>query len=119
MTPAQNHLENKYNIRIFKAMKAKTFTTTFGGIKRTHCTIIIEEIKVTDPKDIKRMKALDEQNRHNDARKIAAKYTDNQLFKDIVARIEELDEKNCKSSLTDAELAEHQALVAFTKHFDY
>jgi hypothetical protein len=33
-------------------MKAKTFTTTFGGVKRTNCIIIIEEIKVTDPKDI-------------------------------------------------------------------
>ena len=100
-------------------MKTKICQTTFGGVKRTHCTIIIEEIKVTDPKDIKRMKALDDQNRHNDARKIAAKYTENQMFKDLVARIEELDEKNSDSGLTDAELAEHQALVAFMKHFDY
>lgn len=100
-------------------MKTKICQTTFDGVKRTHCTIIIEEIKVTAPKDIKRMKALDEQNRHNDARKIAVKYTESQLFKDIVARIDVLDEKNCESGLTDAELAEHQALVAFTKHFDY
>lgn len=112
-------------------MKTQIWQTTYGGVKRTHCIIIIEEIKVTDPKDIKKILELDDQNRHNDASKIAAKYTDNQLFKDMVNRIEELNKKGvpaCMTAeeraelaghvfMTDEEIAEHQALIAFTKHF--
>lgn len=94
-------------------MKADIWQTNFGGNIQTHCRLVIEEITITDKQDIKRAKELTDINHHNEVRKIALKYTSNDLYKEVVMRIDELD----KVGLTEKELAEHQALVKFAEHF--
>lgn len=95
-------------------MKAETWTTNFGGETQTHCLLVIEEIAITKASDKKMAEHLTDDNRHNEVRKIALKYTKNELFKQVVTRISELDDKD---SLTSEELAEHQELVRFIQYF--
>ncbi|WP_294503946.1 hypothetical protein [uncultured Bacteroides sp.] len=95
-------------------MKAETWITNFGGETQTHCQLVIEEIRITKASDIKKAKALTDDNQHNEVRKIALKYTKNELFKQMVERIDELDYKD---EITSEELAEHQALIGFSYHF--
>lgn len=94
-------------------MKALTWTTNFGGETQTHCQLVIEEITITKAADKKKAERLTDENRHNEVRKIALKYTQNDLFKQVVTRISELE----RVDLTPEELAEHQELVRFTQHF--
>lgn len=94
-------------------MKALTWTTNFGAETQTHCQLIIEEIAITKASDKKKAECLTDNNRHNEVRMIALKYTKDELFKQVVTRISELE----KVDLTPAELAEHQELVKFTQHF--
>lgn len=94
-------------------MKALTWTTNFGGETQTHCQLVIEEITITKASDKKKAERLTDENQHNEVRKIALKYTKNELFKQVVERISELE----KADLTPEELAEHQELVKFTQHF--
>lgn len=94
-------------------MKAITWTTNFGGETQTHCQLVIEEIVITNASDRKKAKRLTDNNQHNEVRKIALRYTDNELFRQVVARISELE----KVDLTHEELAEHQALIIFTQHY--
>lgn len=97
-------------------MKADIWQTNFGGELKTHCAIVIEEISITSKRDIKRAKELTNENNHNEVRKIALKYTDNNLFRGVVMRLDELNKKSF-SKLTEEEQAEHQALVKFAEHF--
>lgn len=94
-------------------MKALTWTTNFGGETQTHCQLVIEEIAITKASDNKKAERLTDENRHNEVRKIALKYTKNELFKQVVARISELE----RVDLTPEEFAEYQELVKFTQHF--
>ena len=94
-------------------MKTVTWTTKFGGETKTHCQLVIEEIVITDASDRKNAERLTDNNQHNEVRKIALKYTNNELFKQVVDRISELG----KVDLTNEEIAEHQALISFTQHY--
>lgn len=94
-------------------MEALIWTTNFGGETQTHCQLVIEEITIALAADRKEAARLTELNFHNEVRKIAFKYTQNELFKQVVTRISELE----RSDLTPGELAEHQELVRFTQHF--
>lgn len=94
-------------------MKALTWTTNFGGETQTHCQLVIEEITITKATDKKKAERLTDENRHNEVRKMALKYTQNELFKQVVTRISELE----RVDLTPEQLAEHQELVKFTRHF--
>lgn len=94
-------------------MKAIIWTTNFGGETQTHCQLVIEEIIITKASDVKKAKALADDNEHNKVRKIALKYTNNELFKQVVSRISELD----KIDQTFEEDAEYQELIRFTQHF--
>lgn len=94
-------------------MKALTWTTNFGGETQTHCQLVIEEIAIDLAADRKEAARLTELNLHNEVRKIALEYTNNDLFKQLVTRISELE----KVDLTPEELTEHQELVRFTQHF--
>lgn len=95
-------------------MKALTWTTNFGGETQTHCQLVIEEITITKDSDKKMAEHLTDENDHNEVCKIALKYTKNELFKQVVERIEELGHKG---GLTPEELAEHQSLINFSYHF--
>lgn len=77
------------------------------------CFITIEEIEVTDPKDKKECKILEEFNDSTTIKKIALKYTDNKLFHEITNRLIELD----KVDLTEEEHAERQALITLSQYF--
>ena len=94
-------------------MKTVTWTTKFGGETKTHCQLVIEEIVITEAADKKKAKRLTDNNYHNEVRKIALKYTNNELFKRVVDRISELE----KDELTYEEIAEYQALISFTQHY--
>lgn len=94
-------------------MKAITWTTNFGGENKTHCQLVIEEIAITNASDRKNAERLTDNNQHNEVRKIALKYTNNELFKQVVVRISELE----KVDLTNKEIAEYQALISFTQHY--
>lgn len=94
-------------------MKAITWTTNFSGETQVHCQLVIEEIVITKVSDRKNSERLTNDNEHNEVRKIALKYTKNELFKQMVERIDELD----KLDLTSEEIAEHQALIRFSYHF--
>lgn len=94
-------------------MKALTWTTNFGGETQTHCQLVIEEIAITKASDNKKAERLTDENRYNEVRKIALKYTQNELFKQVVTRISELE----RVDLTPEELAEYQELVKFTQYF--
>nr|DAU63585.1 MAG TPA: hypothetical protein [Caudoviricetes sp.] len=94
-------------------MKAVTWTTKFGGETQTHCQLVIEEIVITNASDRKNAERLTDNNQHNEVRKIALKYTNNELFKQVVVRISELE----KVDLTNEEIAEYQALISFTQHY--
>ena len=95
-------------------MKTDIWQTNFGGNTQTHCQLIIEEIIITDNNDRKRAANLTDINDHNGVRIIATKYTNNSIFKEMVQRIEELNELEY---MTDEQHAEHQALVRFSGHF--
>lgn len=94
-------------------MKAETWTTNISGETQIHCQLIIEEIVITKASDKKMAERLTDDGYHNEVRKIALKYTDNELFKQVVTRISELE----KVDLTPEEIAEHQELIRFTQHF--
>lgn len=95
-------------------MKARTWETNSNYGIQVHCQLVIEDIAIIKPSDRKRAERLTDDNRHNDVRKIALKYTDNELFKQVVTRISELENVD----LTEAEIAEHQELIRFTQHFN-
>lgn len=95
-------------------MKSIIWTTNFGGKTRNHCRIIIEEIHITKPFDVKKAKELEDKNYHNEVSMIALKYTKNEVFKQMVERIDEL---NNKDERTPVELAEHQALISLSDYF--
>lgn len=94
-------------------MKTITWVTNFGGETQTHCQLVIEEITIALAADRKEAARLTELNLHNEVRKIALEYTNNELFKQVVTRISELE----RFDLTPEQLAEHQELVKFTQHF--
>lgn len=77
------------------------------------CFLIIEEIEVTDPKDREECEMLEELNNFTIIKKIALKYTDNQLFHEITNRLVELD----KVDLTEEEHVERQALITLSQYF--
>lgn len=77
------------------------------------CFLSIEEIEVTDPKDKKECKILEEFNDSTAINKIALKYTDNKLFHEITNRLVELD----KVDLLEEEHAERQALITLSQYF--
>lgn len=90
-------------------MKKDLIRTAIGF----RCFLIIEEIEVTDPKDRKECKMFEELNNFTTIKKIALKYTDNQLFHDITNRLVEFD----KVDLTEEEHAERQALITLSQYF--
>ena len=94
-------------------MNTITWTTDFCGEIKNHCHIIIEEIQITNDSDKNEAERLTDNNHHNEVRKIALKYTNNELFKQVVTRISELE----KVDLTNEEIAEHQALISFVQHY--
>lgn len=94
-------------------MKTDTWTTNFGGQNQIHCQVIIEEITIRDSNDIAKAKELEEDNQHLEVRKLSLKYTDNDLYKDVVTRLSELD----KVDLTPEQIAIRQELISFTQHF--
>ena len=94
-------------------MKTITWTTNFGGEIQNHCHVIIEEIHITNDSDKNEAERLTDNNHHNEVRKIAFKYTNNELFKQVVSRISELE----KVDLTYKEIAEYQALIRFVQHY--
>lgn len=94
-------------------MKTITWVTNFGGKTQVHCQLVIEEITITKASDRKKAECLTDDNNHNEVRKIALKYTNNELFKQVVTRISELE----KVDLTEEEIAEHQELIRFSQHF--
>lgn len=94
-------------------MKTDTWITNFSGQNQIHCQIIIEEITIRDSNDIAKAKELEEDNQHLEVRKLSLKYTDNDLYKDVVTRLSELD----KVDLTPEQIAIRQELIRFTQHF--
>ncbi len=92
-----------------KVMKKDLIRTALGF----RCFLTIEEIEVTDPKDRKECKMFEELNNFTTIKKIALKYTDNQLVHDITNRLVELD----KVDLTEEEHAERQALITLSQYF--
>lgn len=92
-----------------RVMKKDLIRTAIGF----RCFLIIEEIEVTDPKDRKECKMFEELNNFTTIKKIALKYTDNQLFHDITNRLVEFD----KVDLTEEEHAERQALITLSQYF--
>lgn len=77
------------------------------------CFLSIEEIEVTDLEDREKCEMFEELNYFTTIKKIALKYTDNQLFHDITNRLVELD----KVDLTEEEHAERQALITLSQYF--
>ena len=109
---AKLHYCKKFNFgnegRI-RFMKKDLVKTALGY----RCFLSIEEIEVTDPKDKKECKILEEFNDSTAIKKIALKYTDNKLFHEITNRLVELD----KVDLTEEECAERQSLITLSQYF--
>lgn len=95
-------------------MKTLFWTTNFNGNEQIHCQLVIEEITITKSSDKKLAEELTEVNDHNGVRKIALKYTQNELFKQVVTRVDELENSNLNGETVE----EHQELVRFLlEHF--
>lgn len=95
-------------------MKTLFWTTNFSGNEQIHCQLVIEEITITKSSDKKLAEDLTEVNDHNGVRKIALKYTQNELFKQIVTRVDEVENSDLNSKTAE----EHQELVRFLlEHF--
>lgn len=95
-------------------MKTLFWTTNFNGNEQIHCQLVIEEIAIIKSSDKKLAEELTAVNAHNGVRKIALKYTQNELFKQAVTRIDELENTDMNSET----VVEHQELVRFLlEHF--
>lgn len=95
-------------------MKTLFWTTNFNGNEQIHCQLVIEEITIIKSSDKKLAEELTEVNAHNGVRKIALEYTQNELFKQAVTRIDELEHTDLNSET----VVEHQELVRFLlEHF--
>lgn len=95
-------------------MKTLFWTTNFNGNEQIHCQLVIEEITIIESSDKRLAEELTEVNDHNGVRKIALKYTQNELFKQAVTRIDELEDTDLNSET----VVEHQVLVRFLlEHF--
>lgn len=88
----------------------KDFIRTAVGYR---CFLIIEEIEVTDLEDREKCEMFEELNNFTAIKKIALKYTDNQLFHEITNRLIELD----KVDLTEEEHVERQSLITLSQYF--